>query len=103
MASEQLGGTDFDLQTGVELNDFRAVVAFRAFERVAARVVVKGLRVLLSILERLTQREAQMIPINNRRRGGRLRGIHLGQLCILEPIGLQVREAPVDVAISGSR
>src|SRR5207253_7574786 len=101
MAGEQLRGTDFDLQASVELEDFRSIAALGAFEGVTACVVLEGLLILLLVLERLTERKAQMVSIDHGRRC-RFRLTHPLQLPVLEPVGLQIRETPPGIAISAA-
>src|ERR1700722_12215006 len=58
---EKLRRTDFDLPARVGLYDFGAITAFGALEGVTALVVLPRARVVAPILQRLAQREAQVI------------------------------------------
>ena len=68
---EELPRAHRRLQAGVALQRLGPVAAFGFLQRVAALVKSEGLRVLAPVLERLAERETQMIPVgrlNVRRR-----------------------------------
>ena len=70
-----------------------------SLERVAALVVAERFGEFAAILERLAEREAQVIAIDHGAvRGGGLLGAHPRDLVVGEAVGLEVREAPVGIA-----
>ena len=69
---EKLAGAHLDLLARVGFGDFRMVAAFGALERVAALVKLPGFRILVPVLERFAEREAQMVAIDSCQRPARL-------------------------------
>src|ERR1700685_949641 len=98
--TEKLGRTYGNLQMRIALGGFRAVTAFRLFERIAALVVSERCGVLAIILERLAECEAKMNAVGKLCTRGRLRGAHAGDLIVREMIGLEVGEAPIRIPIA---
>ena len=74
------------------------IMAVTLFQRVAALIMTEGLGEFAAILERLAQREAQMVAVDDRGGWSCLLGPHVLDFLVREAIGLEVREAPVGVA-----
>jgi hypothetical protein len=85
---------------GVSLQRLRPVTAFGFLQRVAALVEREGFRVFAPILERLAQRETEMITVDRLHLIRRLAGPHGGDFGIRESIDLQVGETPIRLAIA---
>src|ERR1700686_4614664 len=62
---KELRRAHLDLPARVRVGDVRMVAAFGALECVAALVKLPGFRVLVPVLERLAEREAQMVAIDS--------------------------------------
>src|SRR5579883_1261706 len=97
---EELRSADLDLQPGGALDELRAIADGALLQRIAALVVGERLGVLTSVLESLAEREAEMETIRDRGTRCGLRGSHGRELFVREAIGLEVREAPVGIAIA---
>ena len=95
---EELARAEFDLLADRPLQRFRTVVALRLLERIAPRVELERLGVLAAILERLAEREAEVIAVDERRATGVDLLAHGGELVVVEAVGLEVGEAPVRIA-----
>ena len=95
---EEFGRADRLLQPRIAFHRLRPIANLGLLERVATLIVRERFAVLTQILERLGEREAEVVPIGQLscRRG--LLGAHAGELLVREPVGLEVREAPVGVA-----
>src|SRR5260221_14409461 len=87
------------LQASVSLQRLGPVAALGLLQRVAALVKRERFRVLAPVLERLTERETQIIAVELLDVCGRLRGPHTGDFSVREAIGFQVRETPIRFAI----
>src|ERR1700716_261988 len=96
---EELVRADVDLLPRVVLDDLGPVAALGALLCIAPRVVAPGLCVLAPILVGLAECETQMIAIAQRGAGRRLCGTHAGDFLVQEAIGLEIRQAPVGVAV----
>jgi len=59
---------------GVVLDDFGAIAAFRALQRIALLVVAEGLREFTLILQCLAERKTQVVAVDGAGRGRRFRG-----------------------------
>ena len=70
--SKNSARADLDLLTGIVLDDLRAILAFGALQSIAPLVVAEGLRIFALILQPLAEREAQVIPVDERGRRRRL-------------------------------
>ena len=73
---EELPRAHRGLQAGVALQRLGPVTAFGFLQRVAALVESEGFRVFAPILERLSERETKMIPVDRLDLGRRLAGPH---------------------------
>src|SRR5580693_2725999 len=98
MSGEELRRAHFDLPARVDLRDFRPVPALCELQGVAPLVIVPGLRVFAAILERLAQRETQMVSIDRLRRGRNLLASRTDDLLLREVVRLEIGKAPVCVA-----
>ena len=95
---EEILCADLYLLFRIGLDDLGPIAAFRPFQGVAALVVGPGFGKLASILQGLTEREAEVVAIDKPDGRPRLFGAHPRQLVIGEAVGLEVGEAPVGVA-----
>ena len=95
---EELARAEFDLLADRPLERLRTVVALRLLERIAPRVELERLVVLAAILERLAEREAEVIAVRRAECAGVDLLAHGRDLRVREAIGLEVGEAPVRVA-----
>src|SRR5256885_10374797 len=91
------------VQLQVALHGADVEAALGLLERVAALVVPERLLVFAPVLERLAEREAQVVPIHEPGGGGGLESAHALELCVGETVGLEVGEAPVGIAEVRSR
>jgi len=100
-ASKKLSGADFDLLLRIVLDDFGAIPAFAALQRVPELIVAVGLLKFILILPRLRERKTQMVAVDERCRRRRFGRADLRQLRIREPVGFEVCKTPVRVAEVG--
>ena len=78
--------------------DLDFVAALALLQRIAALVVLEGLRIIGAILQRLAERETQVISVRQCS-GVRMRSYpHARDLVVGEAIGLEIRKTPVGIA-----
>jgi hypothetical protein len=99
---EELTCADLGLLLRRSLQNFRPVSGLRLLEGIAPRVIVEGLLVAAEVFIGLTQREAQVIPVCQGNAGRLDLLTHNRDLRFREPVGLEIREAPVSVAETGA-
>ena len=95
---EKRARADFDLPVRVRFDDLRAILAFRALERVAAIVIGPGLRGVAAIFERLAQCKTEMIAVRQRCRRRKFFRAHALDFRVQEAVGLEIGEAPIGIA-----
>ena len=100
---EESAGADLALLARIGLEQLGAIAAFRALQRVAALVVEPGLGCLAAILQRFAERETHVVAVGQGDGGRRFLGAHALDLVLLEPIGLEIGQAPIGVAEVGPR
>jgi hypothetical protein len=96
--SEKLPGTSHRLPHCSPLDRFDIEASLAFLQRVAALVIAEGLRELGPILERLAQRETQMVPVGESGLRSVFVSVHARDLVVGESIRLEVRQAPIRIA-----
>ena len=86
------------LQPDIAVDRLGAIADLALLQRIAALVTAEGLAVVAAILQRLAEREAEMIAVDRRGLGPRLLRLHAGDLVLGETIGLEIGQAPISVA-----
>src|SRR5207302_8778372 len=95
---EEFAGAEARLQAETPLHGAEIEAALGFLERVAPLVVAEGFLVFAAVLERLAERETEVVPIDELRGVGGLDLAHARELLVREAVGLQVSEAPVGIA-----
>src|SRR5580698_2220539 len=95
---EELPGADCGLQFRVAQDGLQLESDVGFLQRIAGPVVLEGFGELLPVLERLAQREAQVIAIDAADDGSLHLGTHPRELLVREAVGLEIRKAPIGVA-----
>ncbi len=96
-AREELRRAHFYLLLRIAFNEFRVVLALGALELIAELVEPERLGELLLVLERLADRETQVITIDEWSGWRCQRALHPRQLFRSKPIRLEVGETPVRI------
>ncbi len=95
---EELARAELDLPFDRALERLRPIAALVLLERIAPGVELEGLGILATILERLAERKAEVVAVDERGATGLDLLAHRGELLVGEAIGLEVGKAPVRVA-----
>src|ERR1700676_2381642 len=98
-AREELCCAQVDLLSRIGFEDLGPVATFGSLERVAPLVIAPRLLKLAAVLERLAERKAQVIAIDQRRRRRRFVGAHARDFAVGKAVGLKIRKTPVRIAI----
>src|SRR5437763_12333747 len=87
---EEFAGSEACLQAEIALHGAEIEAALGFLERVAALVVTEGFLVFAPVLERLAERETEVVPIDEFRGVGGLDLPHARELLVREAVGLEV-------------